>query len=1804
MNRNAWREVLAAACLMGLTSCATPYPTIRSSNVTPSEAIAATGGTPQSHSVNGTFASALVATVTTNGGPASGLVVIFTAPASGASATFSDTTAITASATTDSNGVATSPVFAANGTAGIYAITAAVSGAVTPAIFTLTNTTGAPAAISATAGTPQSASINTAFPAPLVATVVDSGKNPVSGAVVTFTAPATGASGTFANGTATETDTTNASGLATSTTFTANGTSGADTVTATAAGVSAAANFNLTNAAGAPATVMTSSGTPQSTTINTAFAAPLVAAVFDSSLNPVGGVAVTFTAPATGATGTFANGTATETDTTNASGLATSTTFTANGTTGGPYTVAAKIAASSTAANFSLTNRIAANTYVFYLSGQEASGPNFYALAGSVEISPNGNVLAGEQDYNDGFAATSPQPSGDTISGGTLSVNTTTGQGTLTLTTNNPTLGLNGVETLGVQFVNSNHALIIQFDGTATSSGSMDLQTSPALSGGYAFTLSGVDNVYGAVGFGGVFSVTAGTLLSGSVDENDNGALTTATPLSGTFSTFDSFGRGTIISNLNYAAVPIVLNYYVVGPEAIRIIDVDPVDSAIGSAFGQGVNQTSSSNASLGNSVFGLQGDPFLVNFATVGMVVPSPSLGTFSGVADDNELFNYNIQLPADAISGTYSIASNGYGNFTITPGDLGDVATLGIYMTDPHLNLSDPNNTTSGLGGALLTDMDSLLAGGIGVMLPQTDTSSASFAGNYAFGAQDFYDSFEFDFVGQGSVTGGALSGTGLVSDPFDILGTSATDFGATFSGTPLADPTNVGRYTMFSTNPTPNPLNITIGANTTPFDVVIYQASGGELFWLDEDVSSVFFGSLQQQGSLAGIPGAGSGSTETIVATSGTPQSAATDTAFAAPLVATVTTNGSPTSGVVVTFTAPATGASGTFTGGSNTTTATTNASGVATSPVFTANATAGAYMVTATVAGVSTPANFSLTNTSTTVETIVATSGTPQSTVIDTAFAAPLVATVTTNGSPTSGVLVTFTAPASGASGTFAGGTNTATTNTSGVATSQAFTANTTAGAYTVTATVAGVSTPANFSLTNTAAAVETIVATSGTPQSTEIDTAFAAPLVATVTTNGSPTSGVLVTFTAPATGASGAFTGGTNTITATTNASGVATSPVFTANGTAGAYTVTATVGGVSTPANFSLTNTATAVETIVATSGTPQSAVIDTAFAAPLVATVTTNGSPTSGVVVTFTAPATGASGTFAGGTNAITATTNASGVATSPVFTANGTTGIYAVAATVAGVSAPANFSLTNRGTSNTYVFYLSGQETFGPDFYALAGSVEINNSGSVVAGEQDYNDGGFGFASPEPSGDTITGGTLSVNLTTGQGTLTLITNNTSLGVGGVETLGVQFVNSNHAVIIEFDGVATSSGNMDLQTLPSALSGGYAFTLAGVDDSYGPVAFGGVFSISGGTNLQNGLVDENDYGTVTTATALSGTLSTFDSFGRGTITSTLNYGGVPIALNYYVVGPEAIRIIDVDLDDSAVGSAFGQGVNATGANNASLGQSVFALNGSPYPSNYAAAGMFSTSDTSSALADFSGVADDSELVGFQLPAAPISGTYSIASDGYGSLTMVAGDLGDVSVLGVYMTDPNLNLSDPNNTTSGLGGALVSDMDGVLAGGTGLLIPQTNTSTTGFAGNYAFAAQSFFTFFEFDFVGQGSVTSGAFSGTGLVSDPFITLNGNATNSGVKFSGTPLADPDNVGRYTLFSTNTKPNPLKVIIDKVTTTFDVVLYQSSGGLLFWLNEDPSSVFLGSFQQQGSLTGLPTAKPNTACNPVCKP
>jgi hypothetical protein len=101
---------------------------------------------------------------------------------------------------------------------------------------------------------------------------------------------------------------------------------------------------------------------------------------------------------------------------------------------------------------------------------------------------------------------------------------------------------------------------------------------------------------------------------------------------------------------------------------------------------------------------------------------------------------------------------------------------------------------------------------------------------------------------------------------------------------------------------------------------------------------------------------------------------------------------------------------------------------------------------------------------------------------------------------------------------------------------------------------------------------------------------------------------------------------------------------------------------------------------------VTATSGGGQSAAVTSAFASPLVATVTdSSGGPLSGVTVTFAGPASGAGVSFPGGN---TATTNAQGQA-SVTVTANAVAGPYTVTASVAGVATPASFALTNNAAA-----------------------------------------------------------------------------------------------------------------------------------------------------------------------------------------------------------------------------------------------------------------------------------------------------------------------------------------------------------------------------------------------------------------------------------------------------------------------------------------------------------------------------------
>ncbi|MFZ0299363.1 MAG: hypothetical protein WAM13_13520 [Candidatus Sulfotelmatobacter sp.] len=631
-------------------------------------------------------------------------------------------------------------------------------------------------------------------------------------------------------------------------------------------------------------TITPVTGYTASAGVGTAFGT--LSATVTTNGSPASGVSVTFTAPASGASGTFATtpAAATDTETTNSSGVATSQVFTAN-STAGAYTVTASATGATTPASFGLTNTAPTSlTYVYYASGQEATAGTpgyYYAVAGAVTLDSSGDIIGGEQDYNDGVGLTSQgEPSTpDTIAPGTaaLAVDPTTGLGTLTMVSSNTSVGSGGTEIFAVQFVNANHALIMQFDGSATSSGSLDLQTATSATGNFAFAASGVNPNYDSVAYGGVFTVGA----TGTIDINDSdGGVSTGNTFTPAATTPDTYGRSVVtgISDVPLAA-PITFVSYTVGPEAMRLIDVDTTDTAVGSAFGQG--SATFDNTSLTSDVFTLFGQ-WDAQYATLGQFTTDTNGdgGIASGTADDNELGNA-VQVENTSLLGsTYDLVDsgiNGYGSMSLNfQTSEANVSSIGVYMTDPALNLNDPNNTTTDLGGALLADMDGLLPGGIGVITPQTDTTATDFNGSYAAGFQDFNyfagacGGCEFDMVGPLTMTSGVLSTATIGADDSDPLDTliSAESTGDTYTSTPTA--VSPGYFTMAASTTTPpgNPLVGTLngGATTQNFNVDIYQASATTLYWIDWDNDSVFLGPIEAQPAGTTFPATKRGAART--------------------------------------------------------------------------------------------------------------------------------------------------------------------------------------------------------------------------------------------------------------------------------------------------------------------------------------------------------------------------------------------------------------------------------------------------------------------------------------------------------------------------------------------------------------------------------------------------------------------------------------------------------------------------------------------------------------------------------------------------------------------------------------------------------------------------------------------------------------------------------------------------------------------------------------------------------------------------
>ncbi len=1077
----------------------------------------------------------------------------------------------------------------------------------------------------------QSASVGTAF-TPLKITVEDAGNHPVgAGVSVTFTAPSTGASGLFTGDSSNTITLMTAADGTISAPFMANNTAGGPyNVTLTSSGISSPPSFSLTNNPGAAATVTATSGGGQSTLVTTQFTNPLVVTVTDSLGNVVPGTPVTFTPPSSGASCT-----AVQTASPLLRGPVNRTGLVqrqdparpAPRIVGGPIVntdaageAAVLCTANATAGNY---NVMAAVTGV--ATSASFSLTNIPAATLTVSKSHIGRNFTqsqtGEWDVTVGNSAT-----GSTTSG------TTTVQDTLpTGYTVNAFTGTSATWTCTGQTTQT-----VSCTSTQPIMGGNTFPTIKIIVNVPGTSPTMVTNTASAFGGGDLVHTNSGSAVSGS----DTNVPVVQVPTQMTVNintTPQSATVGMPFGTLLGVTVKDAANNPIPGGGG-GVQFTAPTGSGIPTVFMDNPNSPSYGGST--SSVFaptnssgvatvpistanGVAGGPYMVTAAIVGL----PGVPTVTFLLT-------NLAGPAATVT-----ATSGSGQSTVVTTQFAN--PLVVTVTDSFGNVVPGAAVTftppsSGASCTAVQTASPLLRGPVNRTGPVQRQDPARPAPRGVPGA-----TVNTDAAGEAAVlcTANAMVGN------YNVTAATGAATSAIFSLTniPAATLTVTKSHSVTFTQGQTAEWDVTVGNSATgsttsgmttvqdtlPTGYTVNAFTGTSATW-------TCTGQTTQTASCTSTTGIAGGSSflpiKIIVNVPGNSPTMVTNTAAAFGGGDLVHTN------------------SGTAVTGSDMNV-----------PVVQVPTQMAANMNT-----------------------------TPQSATVGTAFGTALGVTVKDAGNnPVSGVMVTFTAPTGSgiATGTFTGSLTSVTisTNSSGVATAPTFTANGVAGGYTVSATAASLTT-VNFSLTNNPGTAASISITGGNNQSAPINTLFTNPLQIVVKDSfgNGVAAGVSVTFTAPSSAASGKFANSSNVTTLMTALGGTISTP-FTSNSVVGAYSVTLASAGVSSPPNFSLSNTPGPPSSITITSGTPQSVAIGTAFA-PLQIVVKDAGSNPvgAGVNVTFTAPSTGASGTFANSSNAITLQTLANGTISAP-FTANLSGGMYMVTLVAAGVSSPPSFTLTN---------------------------------------------------------------------------------------------------------------------------------------------------------------------------------------------------------------------------------------------------------------------------------------------------------------------------------------------------------------------------------------------------------------------------------------------------------------------------------------------------------------------------------------
>ncbi|MGO8795213.1 MAG: hypothetical protein ACLQLC_10350 [Candidatus Sulfotelmatobacter sp.] len=388
-------------------------------------------------------------------------------------------------------------------------------------------------------------------------------------------------------------------------------------------------------------------------------------------------------------------------------------------------------------------------TYVFSISGIDQSG-YAYAAAGTLTANGSGGITGGTIDMNDA-EFTAPVAGAPINNNSTYSV-TQDGRGSATIglpSADNP-FGQN----LSFDFVlqDSSHGLIIEFDGNATGSGTLDSQTSSVTPvGTYAFSFSGASfSSDSPIATAGNFTIGSGGALTGVQDFNEDGQIAyTDETLSGTFTLGPSTTPATTLTTAAFNTL--TFDVYAIDATHLKFIEMDTFATLSGDAF----TQSSSATLPTGTLAFTLAGIyPSSTPFAAGGFMVTDGSGNITSASSED---YNEGGSLSSAPGPFTANYSASGTGRYTLTNFATFVPSGSPTFAAYPYSNGS--------LQGILLLEIDTL---GITTGAAYLQNSGATFASSQGYALNftgtssanesevEVDDIAEFTATSSGAVTG----------------------------------------------------------------------------------------------------------------------------------------------------------------------------------------------------------------------------------------------------------------------------------------------------------------------------------------------------------------------------------------------------------------------------------------------------------------------------------------------------------------------------------------------------------------------------------------------------------------------------------------------------------------------------------------------------------------------------------------------------------------------------------------------------------------------------------------------------------------------------------------------------------------------------------------------------------------------------------------------------------------------------------------------------------------------------------------